>query len=71
MFKHTHSKHAPWTVVDFNDQKRGRLVLIRDLLDRLPDVKLNDEPLNLPALTGKPEKERFNGPCKPIRNTAS
>lgn len=71
MFKHTHSKHAPWTVVDFNDQKRGRLVLIRDLLDRLPDIELADQPLELPPLARKPEKERFKGPCKPISNKAS
>jgi hypothetical protein len=30
--------HAPWTLVDFNDQRLGRLTLIRDLLDRLPDT---------------------------------
>jgi polyphosphate kinase 2 (PPK2 family) len=35
MLKASHSKVAPWTLVDFNDQKRGRLMLIRDLLDRL------------------------------------
>ena len=34
MLKATHTDHAPWTLVDFNDQKRGRLTLIRDLLDR-------------------------------------
>ncbi|MBD8525533.1 polyphosphate kinase 2 [Pseudomarimonas arenosa] len=71
MFKRTHTKHAPWTVVDFNDQKRGRLVLIRDLLDRVPDIKLEDQPLLLPPLAREPEKERFKGPCKPIRNGAS
>ena len=37
MLAATHTEHAPWTLVDFNDQKRGRLTLIRDLLDRLPD----------------------------------
>ena len=31
---------APWTLVDFNDQRLGRLTLIRDLLDRLPDTKV-------------------------------
>ena len=25
MLKATHTTHAPWTLVDFNDQKRGRL----------------------------------------------
>ncbi|MDO8377300.1 MAG: polyphosphate kinase 2, partial [Aquabacterium sp.] len=40
MLKATHTAHAPWTLVDFNDQKRGRLTLLRDLLDRLPDTKV-------------------------------
>ena len=39
MLKATHTKHAPWILVDFNDQKLGRLSLIRDLLDRLPDTR--------------------------------
>ena len=34
---------APWTVVDFNDQKHGRLTLIRNLLDRLPDFAVAEE----------------------------
>ena len=37
---------APWTLVDFNDQRRGRLTLIRDLLDRLPDTKVQDAPID-------------------------
>ena len=37
MFKATHKKHASWFVVDFNDQRRGRLNLIRHLLDEVPD----------------------------------
>ena len=36
MLTATHTVWAPWTLVDFNDQRRGRLTLIRDLLDRLP-----------------------------------
>jgi len=66
MFAATHSKLAPWTVVDFNSQKRGRLNLIRDLLDRLPDQDVAEEPLELPALPGKPGVERYRGPVKPI-----
>ena len=49
MLKATHSKAAPWTLVDFNDQKRGRLTLIRDLLDRLPDTKVADASLSARA----------------------
>jgi polyphosphate kinase len=66
MFDATHSKHAPWTVVDFNSQKRGRLNLIRDLLDRLPDQDVVEEPFEFPALDGKPGIEDFRGPVKPI-----
>jgi polyphosphate kinase 2 (PPK2 family) len=36
MLEATHSRHAPWTLVDFNDQRRGRLALIRHLLDHCP-----------------------------------
>ena len=60
MLKATHTRHAPWTLVDFNDQKRGRLTLIRDLLDRLPDTETKTEPLEFPALEGKLQKEKFS-----------
>jgi len=66
MFEATHTKFAPWTVVNFNDQRQGRLVMIRDLLRRLPDVAVPEEPMVLPPLTGKPEKEKFRGPVKPL-----
>ena len=66
MFAATHSKHAPWTIVDFNSQKRGRLNLIRDLLDRLPDQDVAEEPFEFPALKGKPGFERYTGQVKPI-----
>jgi polyphosphate kinase 2 len=65
MLKATHSAEAPWTLVDFNQQKRGRLTLIRDLLDRLPDTHVADAPIEFPDLAGKPLKERF-GVVKPI-----
>jgi polyphosphate kinase 2 len=67
MFKATHKAHAPWTVVDFNDQKRGRLNLIRDLLDRLPDVTVPEPEFELPALKGRPGKERYRTEVKPIK----
>ncbi len=66
MFAATHSAHAPWTVVDFNSQKRGRLNLIRDLLDRIPDQEVVEELVEFPALEGKPRIERFRGQVKPI-----
>ena len=65
MLKATHTAHAPWTLVDFNDQKRGRLTLLRDLLDRLPDTTLEASALEFPPLAGKPAKERY-GVLKPI-----
>ncbi len=68
MFQATHTRHAPWHVVDFNDQRRGRLTLIRHLLDHLPDLRLPESRLELPPLKGKPARERFTGPVKPIRS---
>ena len=65
MLEATHTAHAPWTVVDFNDQKRGRLTLLRDLLDRLPDTAIDAPALELAPLANKPAKERY-GVLKPI-----
>jgi polyphosphate kinase 2 len=66
MFAATHTAWAPWTVVDFNSQKRGRLNLIRDLLDRLPDTRVPAMKLELPPLRGKPCKESYSGEVRPI-----
>ncbi len=66
MLKTTHTKHAPWTLVDFNDQKRGRLTLVRDLLDRLPDTRVPESKPEFAPLPGKPLKERY-GALKPIK----
>ena len=66
MLKATHTANAPWTLVDFNDQRIGRLTMIRDLLDRLPDTRVPVEPLGLPPLRGKLHKERY-GVLKPIK----
>jgi polyphosphate kinase len=66
MLKATHNKSAPWTLVDFNDQRRGRLTLIRDLLRRLPDHAVPEQLLDLPPLGHKPLKETFRAPLKPI-----
>jgi polyphosphate kinase 2 (PPK2 family) len=65
MLKATHTKHAPWTLVDFNDQKRGRLTLIRDFLDRLPDRGIPVAELELPPLGHEPAEEKFKV-AKPI-----
>ncbi|EJL20709.1 polyphosphate kinase 2 [Novosphingobium sp. AP12] len=65
MLAATHTTHAPWTLVDFNDQRRGRLTLIRDFLDRLPDTACDAPELDLPPLGGKLRREKF-GVLKPI-----
>ncbi|MGC1271826.1 MAG: polyphosphate kinase 2 [Croceibacterium sp.] len=67
MLKATHTAHAPWTLVDFNHQKTGRLTLIRDLLDRVPDTHVAEEPVDLPPLAGEPSKEKF-GVVKPLED---
>jgi len=67
MLKATHTPHAPWTLVDFNDQRLGRLTLIRDLLDRLPDTECEEQKLDWSPLKGAPKKERFTV-LKPIRS---
>lgn len=67
MLTTTHTKHAPWTLVDFNDQKLGRLTLIRDFLDRLPDRDVPAAPLDLPPLGRKPSKEKFKV-VKPLKS---
>ena len=67
MLKATHSKAAPWTLVDFNDQKSGRLTLIRDLLERLPDTRVAEAALDWPPLGHRPFEEKF-GAVKPIEN---
>ena len=66
MLRATHTPQAPWTLVDFNDQRAGRLTLLRDLLDRLPDTHVADEALALEPLARKPLKERY-GVVKPLK----
>lgn len=65
MLKATHSAATPWTLVDFNDQKRGRLTLVRDLLDRLPDMTCPEPAIDWPPLGHPPIKEKY-GVLKPI-----
>ncbi|MFC6620959.1 polyphosphate kinase 2 [Novosphingobium panipatense] len=65
MLKATHTTEAPWTLVDFNDQRRGRLTLIRDLLDRLPDTQCSPPEYEFPPLEGKLQPEEF-GFIQPI-----
>jgi hypothetical protein len=70
MLEATHTKRAPWTLVDFNDQRRGRLTLIRHLLDAIPDVDVPEQVFEFPPLERPAAKEKFRGPLKPIRGAA-
>ena len=65
MLAATHTAQTPWTVVDFNDQRRGRLTLIRNLLERLPDTRIEPAPLDLKPLDGEPLEESY-GFLEPI-----
>ena len=66
MLAATHTKAAPWTLVDYNDQRLGRLTLIRHLLDHLPVRGVPEKPIEFAALGHPPLKERFGGRVKPI-----
>lgn len=66
MLSATHTPHAPWTLVDFNDQRLGRLTLIDDLLRKIPNEDVPLPPLTLPPLSAPARKETFNGPLTPI-----
>lgn len=65
MLAATHTDFAPWTLVDFNDQPIGRLTLLRDLLDRVPDVELPLAEISWPPLGHEPLKEHY-GVLQPI-----
>jgi len=66
MLEATHNRHAPWVLVDFNDQRRGRLALIRHLLDHIPDRKVPDATIEFPPLGHAPLEEPRNRDFKPI-----
>jgi len=66
MLAATHKPYAPWTIVDFNDQRLGRLTLIRNFLDRMPDSWVEPTEIDLPELSGELATEEF-GILKPIK----
>ena len=68
MLKVTHTANAPWHLVDFNDQKRGRLTLIHHLLGTLPERQLPHKPIALPPLKHEVARETFDGPLGPMPN---
>ena len=57
MIKRTDAKHAPWFVVDFNDQRRGRINLIRHLVAHLSFEAVPVAEVKLPPLKRKPVRE--------------
>jgi len=67
MLAATHTDFAPWTLVDFNDQPIGRLTLLRDLLDRVPDTELPLADIPWPTLAKPASKEHY-GVLQPISN---
>ena len=69
MLAATHTAHAPWTLVNFNDQRRGRLTLLRNLLDRLPDTRVDPPKLDFPPLGSPPHQEHYGlvEPLKPYK----
>jgi polyphosphate kinase 2 len=69
MFKHTNTAYAPWHVVDFNDQRRGRLNLIRHMLDHLPDRKLAVKSLKLAKLKQRAGVEKLPDPALWVKQT--
>jgi polyphosphate kinase 2 len=67
MLAATHTDFAPWTLVDFNDQPLGRLTLLRNLLDRVPDTELPLAEIHWPPLEREPSREHY-GVLEPIPN---
>jgi polyphosphate kinase 2 len=67
MLKATHTKHAPWTLVDFNSQKLGRLSLIRHFIENFPGDSIKVETPEWKPLKAKPRKEQYRVPPKPIK----
>ena len=65
MLSATHTDYAPWTLIDFNDQPLGRLTVLRDLLDRVPDTELPMADIPWPPLDQAALKERY-GVLQPI-----
>ena len=57
MIERTNRPYAPWFVVDYNDQKRGRINLIRHLLEHIPRKETEIPEVKLPRLKGKPRRE--------------
>jgi polyphosphate kinase 2 len=69
MIEHTHRPAAPWFVVDFNDQKRGRINLIRHLLEHVPRHDEDIPAVKLPKLKGKFARENVTAKALWVPNS--
>lgn len=69
MLAATHTDFAPWTLIEFNDQQVGRLTLLRDFLDRMPDTELPFPQVDWPPLPNEPSVEKYSviEPITPFR----
>jgi polyphosphate kinase 2 len=67
MLKATHSPACPWALVDFNDQRQGRLTLIRHLLDQIPDRQVPEDLIKFGPLGHAPLIEKFGTALKPLK----
>jgi len=63
MLARTHRAAAPWFVVNYNEQKQGRLSLIRHLLDQVPDRNTPAPRVRLPALRHAPARAQLTDPA--------
>ena len=70
MLEATHKPKTPWTLVDFNDQRLGRLTLIRHLLDHIAERKVPDTLIEFPPLDHAPLREKFGASLKPVAPAA-
>ncbi len=68
MLRATHTKHAPWALVNMNDQKQGRLDAIRHLLDHVPDMHIEPKPIEFPQLTDKARDESYPKSVPKVKN---
>jgi polyphosphate kinase 2 len=58
MLEHTHTKHAPWWVVEAIDKKRARLNCISHLLTQIPYQAVPHNPVVLPERVRNPDYHR-------------
>lgn len=68
MLEASHKRNAPWTLVDFNKQKLGRLNLIRHFIEQFPAQGAARRRPGFKALSGRPLKETFQTAPKPIKS---